>query len=150
MQLSKGCSAKRRHLTLWLAPDVCAYSKRLMFCVRSLRRQIPSLRALNPFCCQQVTQPEAQFSTMAAVAEPETKRAKTEYNHTREVGHASQIKQPTAPTCNRLLTALAQPGVAGASVHLWWMIRRTVYKRASPRSNVLAAVNRHFLMYMRP
>jgi hypothetical protein len=66
-----------------------------------------------------VTQPEAQFSTMAAVAEPETKRAKTEYIHTREVGHAAQIKQqPTAPTCNRLLPALAQPGLVGAVVRL--------------------------------
>jgi hypothetical protein len=101
----------------WHARRSCTSApttRRLMLYARSLRRQIPNLRALSSLCCQQVTQPEAQFSTMAAVAEPETKRAKTEYSHTREVGHAAQNQQqPTAATCNRLLPALAQPGVSG-------------------------------------
>jgi hypothetical protein len=82
-----------------------------MFCVRSFQRQIPSLRALNFLCCQQVTQPEAQFSTMAAVAEPETKRAKTEYSHTREVGvqlrSSSNLQHRPAIDCCQLLRSRA-------------------------------------------
>lgn len=62
-----------------------------MHCLRSLRRQIPrsSLRALSTLCSDILL--EAHCNTMA-VAEPAAKKAKTEYNHTREVRH--WIKSP--------------------------------------------------------
>jgi hypothetical protein len=122
-----------------------------MFCARSLRRQITNLRALSSLCCQQVTQPEAQFSTMAAVAEPETKRAKTEYSHTREVGDtARQWQQPRAATCNRMLQALAQPGVSDGVAQGTEIIYCTVCDNALHPSNVLGAVCRRSLMCMLP
>lgn len=122
-----------------------------MIYARSLRHQIPNLRALSSLFCQQVTQPEAQSSTMAAVAEPQTKKAKTEYNHTREVRRAAQKQQqPAAATYNRLLQARPQPEAPSCAALIGSIILSSVSDDASQPRNVLSAVDRRSLMCMPP